>query len=34
MRGFTVPSKLYYNNGFSYATNLVITCGMAQAKLT
>ena len=27
-------SKLYYNNCFSYATNLIITCGMAQAKLT
>ena len=29
-----IPSKLYYNNGFSNATNLIITCGMAQAKLT
>ena len=29
-----IPSKLYYNNGFSYATHLIITCGMALAKLT
>ena len=28
-----IPSKLYYNTGFSYITNNV-HCGMAQAKLT
>ena len=28
-----IPSKLYYNTGFSYATHLIITCRMAQAKL-
>ena len=28
-----IPSKLYYNTGFSCVTNNV-HCGMAQAKLT